>query len=187
MELSRDLRLCREKSQICRPSSLPPAVRPSAQNGLRSDLEMANAVVTTKPVWENLVALKKRLGHKVNADCRAPPNRVACGWWPTFLRPQRRRCLGTCMDHGKSAPQHIRTTFPPSHTHHQYVRSAAWLWLLLNSLHRRARAAGLLLRQPTSQSEQAMLGTATAGHEGGQEAPCRGRTCEATHGARGGL
>ena len=69
----------------------------------------------------------------------------------------------------------IRTTVLPSHTHHHYVRTLRCLQLLLTSLPRRARAAGLLLRQPASQPEQATARSAVADHVGGEEAACRGR------------
>ena len=54
-----------------------------------------------------------------------------------------------------SARKLIRTTVLPSNTHNHYVRTLRCLQLLLTSLPRRARAAGLLLRLPASQSEQA--------------------------------
>ena len=69
----------------------------------------------------------------------------------------------------------IRTTVRPSHTHHHYVRTPRCLQLLLTSLPRRARAAGLQLRLPASQPEQAAARSAAAGHVGGEEAACRGR------------
>ena len=56
------------------------------------------------------------------------------------------------------------------------VRAPRSLQQLLSSLFRRARAAGLLLRLPASQPEQATAGSAAAGHAGGQEATCRGRS-----------
>ena len=62
----------------------------------------------------------------------------------------------------------------PSLTHHHYLRTPRCLQLLLISLVRRARAAGLLLRLPASQAEQATARSAAAGHAGGQEATCPG-------------
>ena len=93
-----------------------------------------------------------------------------------FFRPQRRCCLGMRTDHARRARQLIRTTVLPSYTHHHYVRTSRCPCLLLISLFRRARAAGLLLRLPASQPEQATAGLAAAGHAGGQEATCRGRS-----------
>ena len=81
-----------------------------------------------------------------------------------------------CTDHARRAQQLIRTTVLPSHTHHHYVRTPRCLQLLLISLFRRARAAGLLLRLPASQSEQATARSVAAGHVGGQEAACRGQS-----------
>ena len=80
----------------------------------------------------------------------------------------------------------IRTTVLPSHTHHQYVHTSRCLQLLLISQPRRARAAGLLLRLPASQPEQATAGSAAAGRVGDQEAACE-LGPEATRGACGGL
>ena len=107
---------------------------------------------------------------------RAPPKRVDGGWWSTLSQPQRRRCLGMCTDHARCARQLIRTTVLPSLTHHHYVRTPRCLQLLLISLVRRARAAGLLLRLPASQVEQATARSAAAGHVGGREAAYRGRS-----------
>ena len=73
------------------------------------------------------------------------------------------------------AQQLIRTTILPSHTHHHYVRTLLCLQLLLTSLPRRARAAGLLLRLPASQPEQTTARSAVADHVGGEEAARRGR------------
>ena len=98
------------------------------------------------------------------------------GWCSTFSWPQLRRCLGMCTDHARRAHQLIRTTVLPSHTHHHYVRTPRCLQLLLISLVRRARAAGLLLRLPASQVEQATARSAAAGHVGGREAAYRGRS-----------
>ena len=92
-----------------------------------------------------------------------------------FFRLQRRRCLGTWVRQVSDAQQLIRTTILPSHTHHHYVRTPRCMQLLLTSLPRRARAAGLLLRLPASQPEQATASSAAAGHVGGEEAACRGR------------
>ena len=107
---------------------------------------------------------------------RAPRKRVEGGWWSTFSWPQLRRCLGMCTGQLRRARQLIRTTVLPSFTHHHYVRTPQCLQQLLSSLFRRACAAGLLLRLPTSQPEQATAGSAAAGHAGGQEATCRGRS-----------
>ena len=74
------------------------------------------------------------------------------------------------------ARQLFRTTVLPSLTHHHYVRTPRCLQLLLISLFRRARAAGLLQRLPASQSEQATARSVAAGHVGGQEAACRGQS-----------
>ena len=71
---------------------------------------------------------------------------------------------------GMRARQLIRTTVLPYLTHHHYVRTPRCLQLLLISFFRRARATGLLLRLPTSQSEQATARSAAAGHVGGREA-----------------
>ena len=79
------------------------------------------------------------------------------GWCSTF--PGRN--YGAALACARTTPgaltthQLIRTTVLPSHTHHHYVRTPQCLQLLLISLFRRARAAGLLLRLPASQSEQA--------------------------------
>ena len=105
---------------------------------------------------------------------RARRKRVEGGWWSTFSWPQLRRCLGMCTDHARRARQLIRTTVLPSFTHHHYVRTPRCLQQLLSSLFRRARAAGLLLRLPTSQPTLATAWSAAAGHAGGQEATCRG-------------
>ena len=74
-----------------------------------------------------------------------------------------------------NAQQLIRTTILLSHTHHHYVRTLLCLQLLLTSLPRRARAAGLLLRLPASQPEQTTARSAVADHVGGEEAARRGR------------
>ena len=81
-----------------------------------------------------------------------------------------------CMDHDRRARQLIRTNVLPSFTHQHYVRTLWCLQQLLSSLFRRVRAAGLLLRLPTSQPEQVTAWSAAAGHAGGQEATCRGRS-----------
>ena len=66
------------------------------------------------------------------------------------------------------------------------MRTSRCLQLLLISQPRRARAAGLLLRLPASQPEQATAGSAAAGRVGDQEAACE-LGPEATRGACGGL
>ena len=76
---------------------------------------------------------------------------------------------------GGVARKLIRTTILPAHTHNHYVRTLRCLQLLLISQPRRARAAGLLLRLPAFQPEQATARSAAAGHVGGEEAACRGR------------
>ena len=80
-----------------------------------------------------------------------------------------------CTDHTSHARQLIRTTVLPSLTHHHYVRTPRCLQQLLSSLFRRACAAGLLLRLPASQPEQATARSAVADHVGGEEAARRGR------------
>ena len=45
-----------------------PAEAPSAQIGLRSDLEMVTPEVATKSASRNVVALKNKMGHQVDAD-----------------------------------------------------------------------------------------------------------------------
>ena len=60
-------------------------------------------------------------------------------------------------------------------THHHYVRTPRCMQLLLTSLPRRARAAGLLLRLPASQPELATARSAVADYVDGEEAACRGR------------
>ena len=105
-----------------------------------------------KSASRNVVALKNGMGHQVDADGK--------------LRDE---------EPGSNAQQLIRTTILPSHTHHHYVRTPRCMQLLLTSLPRRARAAGLLLRLPASQPEQATASSAAAGHVGGEEAACRGR------------
>ena len=69
------------------------------------------------------------------------------------------------------------------------MRTLRCLQLLLTSHPRRARAAGLLLRLPTSQPEQATptAWSAAAGHADGQEATRAEVGPEATRGACGGL
>ena len=109
------------------------------------------------------------------------------GWWSTFYRRRWRSCLGIWFGQVTSARPLIRTTVLQSYTHHHYARTSRCLCLLLISLFRHARAAGLLLRLPASQPEQATAGSAAAGHAGGQEATCRGRSSEATCGVCGGL
>ena len=74
----------------------------------------------------------------------------------------------------------------PSYTDHHYVRTSWCPCLLLINLSRHARAAGLLLRLPASQPEQATAGSAAAGRVGDQEAACE-LGPEATRGACGGL
>ena len=56
-----------------------------------------------------------------------------------------------------------------------FVIAVLLMQLLLTNLPRRAHAAGLLLRLPASQPEQATASSAAAGHVGGEEAACRGR------------
>ena len=63
-----NLRICREKSQIRRPSGLPSPGRPPAQIGLRSDLEVARAEVATKSFRRNVSALRNKISHQVDAD-----------------------------------------------------------------------------------------------------------------------
>ena len=63
-----DLRICRDKSQIRRPSGLPSRARPPAQIGRRQDLEMARAEVLTKSFCRNVSALRNRISHQVDAD-----------------------------------------------------------------------------------------------------------------------
>ena len=46
---------------------LRPAEAPSAQIGLRQDLEMVTPEVLAKSASRNVVALKNRLGHQVDA------------------------------------------------------------------------------------------------------------------------
>ena len=46
---------------------LRPAEAPSAQIGLRSDLEMVTPEVATKSTSRNVVALKNKMGHQVDA------------------------------------------------------------------------------------------------------------------------
>ena len=98
------------------------------------------------------------------------------GWWSTFYRRRWRSCLGIWFGQVTSARPLIRTTVLQSYTHHHYARTSRCLCLLLISLFRHARAAGLLLRLPASQPEQATAGPAAAGHVGGKEAACRGQS-----------
>ena len=63
-----NLRICRDKSQIRRPSGLPSPGRPPAQIGLRSDLEVARAEVATKSFRRNVSALRNKISHQVDAD-----------------------------------------------------------------------------------------------------------------------
>ena len=49
-------------------SHLRPAEAPSAQIGLRSDLEMVTPEVAMKSASRNVVALKNKMGHQVDAD-----------------------------------------------------------------------------------------------------------------------
>ena len=118
-----------------------------------------------------MVALKNRMGHQVDAD-----GKLRGGTWQVDGRLQRRCCLGTWVRQVSNARQLIGTTILPSHTHNHNVRTPRCLQLLLTSLPRRARAAGLLLRLPAAQPKQATAGSAAAGHAGGQEAACRGRS-----------
>ena len=47
---------------------LRPAEAPSAQIGRRRDLEMVTPEVSTKSASRNVVALKNKLGHQMDAD-----------------------------------------------------------------------------------------------------------------------
>ena len=47
---------------------LRPAEAPSAQIGRRRDLEMVTTEVTTKSAFQNVVVLKNKMGHQVDAD-----------------------------------------------------------------------------------------------------------------------
>ena len=84
-----------------------------------------------------------------------------------------------------SAHKLIRTTVQPSNTHHPYARTPRCLQLLLTSQPRRARAAGLVLRLPTSQPAQATASFVAAGHVGGEEAACRGQSLVSPQAIRG--
>ena len=175
VELARNLGICRNFSQTRRPSGLPSRARPPAQIGLRSALELAHAERTTKSFCRKVSVLRNRQDQSSGRRRRrARRKRVEGGWWSTFSWPQLRRCLGMCTDHARRAHQLIRTTVLPSFTHHHYMRTPRCLQQLLSSLFRGARAAGLLLRLPTSQPELATAWSTAAGHAGGQEATCRG-------------
>ena len=63
-----NLGICRNFSQTRRPVGLPSRVRPPAQIGLRSDLEMARAEVATKSFDRTVSALRNRISHQVDAD-----------------------------------------------------------------------------------------------------------------------
>ena len=62
----------------------------------------------------------------------------------------------------KPCAKRLNALVLPSHTHHHYVRTPRCMQLLLTNLPRRAHAAGLLLRLPTSQPEQATASSAAA-------------------------
>ena len=172
-----NLRICREKSQIRRPSGLPSRARPPAQIGLRSDLEVARGEVATKSFRRNVSALRNKISHQVDAD----GEHHGSGWKVDGGQLFPGRNDGAALACARTTPlrcahQLIRATVLPSLTHHHYVRTPRCLQLLLISLVRRACAAGLLLRLPASQPEQATAGSAAVGHAGGQEATCRGRS-----------
>ena len=157
----------------------PPRVEahPGERSGKKP--ERARHRVLTKSFRRNVrkrVRAEKQDQSSGRRRRRARRKRVEGGWWSTFSWPQLRRCLGMCTDHARRARQLIRTTVLPSLTHHHYVHTPRCLQQLLSSLFRRARAAGLLLRLPTSQPELATAWSAAAGHAGGQEATCRGRS-----------
>ena len=172
-----NLGICRNFSQTRRPVGLPSRARPPAQIGLRSDLEMARAEVATKSFYRTVSALRNRISHQVDAD----GEHGGSGWKVDGGQLFPGHNYGAALACARTTPGALTSLFePPSYiasfTHHHYVRTPRCMQQLLSSLFRRARAAGLLLRLPTSQPEQATAWSAAAGHAGGQEATCRGRS-----------
>ena len=169
-----NLGIRRKFSQTRRPSGLPSRARPPAQIGRRQDLEMARAEVLTKSSCQNVSALKNRLSHQVDAD----GEHGGSGWKVDGGQLFPGHNYGAALACARTTPGALASLFEPprlpSFTHHHYVRTPRCLQQLLSSLFRRARAAGLLLRLPTSQPELATAWSAAAGHAGGQEATCRG-------------
>ena len=174
MELARNLGIRRKFSQTRRPSGLPSRARPVAQIGLRSALGMAHAERTTKSFCRKVSALRNRISHQVDAD----GEHGGSGWKVDGGQLFPGHNYGAALACARTTPGALTslfgTTVLPSFTHHHYVRTPRCLQQLLSSLFRRARAAGLLLRLPTSQPELATAWSAAAGHAGGQEATCRG-------------
>ena len=92
-----------------------------------------------------------------------------------FRSPLHARALPNLEGRRLSAMRSVGLDSSTLRTSYHYVRTPRCLQQLLSSLFRRACAAGLLLRLPASQAEQATARSAEADHVGGEEAARRGR------------
>ena len=116
---------------------------------------MARAEVATKSFDRTVSALRNRINHQVDAD----GEHGGSGWKVDAGQLFPGHNYGAALACARATPgalvSSVRTTVLPSLTHHHYVRTPRCLQQLLSSLFCRARTAGLLLRLPTSQPEQA--------------------------------